>query len=592
VKTDLSTGLVTIRRAIIMIALIAVLLPDHNLFSNNVLQKPTRQSSIDAFSKGDYELAYREFTELLVAYPKDPLYKYYSGVCLIKLNREPGKALTLISQSQQGSAMVRTVPSDALFFLGRAQQMSGKFTEAIGTYNSFAEISGKKIARDLGIQEYIRQCNERKGQVPDPEVTAEVQQKEKITEITQMKNTVAVMPEVKLKSEESALPGEYDRILSEALKCQFSADSLNRIAENQKKILEKLSSAERSELKIRITENENMAASFQKKADQKYSEAQIAMDAASFTGLKNSAENNLLKTDSSALKSQPAVRVFGNPGSIPGKDTSKFNQLPSQVVKPVTMTVKDSTAKPVIKTEVARPVNKPPELYSVFEIIDKPVYSAGEKVLINPVVPPGLIYRIQVAVFRNPIAPSYFKGITPVYGFKVAGADKTNYYAGMFRRLPDAGKALVKVRQKGFKDAFIVCLSGGKAVSAERAAILEKEWGKKPFKTAMKAGQEYSADTIPPALSFRVEMSRALKPLKEEVIEEMKKLAGTRELVTETLSDGTVVYMIGEFITFESADEYAGLLTRNGYRGAKVTAWLGKKEMPVETARKLFERLE
>ena len=65
----------------------------------------------------------------------------------------------------------------------------------------------------------------------------------------------------------------------------------------------------------------------------------------------------------------------------------------------------------------------------------------------------------------------------PVYGFKVSGTDKTNYYAGMFRRSADAKKALLQVKETGFKDAFIVALSDNKPVSADRAAVLENEWG-------------------------------------------------------------------------------------------------------------------
>ena len=545
-------------------ALIAILLPENNLISNNIQQKPTRQSSIDAFSRGDYELAYKEFNGLLATYPKDPLYKYYSGVCLVKLKRTPGKALTLLTQAQQGSAVVRTIPSDALFWLGRAQQMSGKFAEAIGSYNSLTELAGKKSARDLGVPEYIQQCNEGKGQVADTENTAVEGQKEIIPEVIQAKNPPVVITETKQNNEQSVIPGDYDRILSEALEYQLSADSLYRIAENQKKTLEKLSYKERDGLKTEITKNENMASSFQKKADQKYSEAQNAMNAS-------------IKTS-------------------PGKDTSKSIQSPAKVIKPVTKPVNqaviDSIAQPATKNEVVQPANKALEIYFVFEVKDKPVYSANEKILINPQVPQGLIYRIQVAVFRNPVAPSYFKGITPVYGFKASGTNNTAYYAGMFRKLADANKALSRVRQNGFKDAFIVCFSSGKAVSADRAAILEKEWGRKPLIAAMSVRPGTSADTVPPTLIFRVEVNRALKPLKEDVIEGMSKLAGTKGLDTETLNNGTVVYLIGKFITFESAEDYAGLLVRNGYRQAKVSAWLGKKEIPVETARELFKRLE
>jgi hypothetical protein len=577
-------------------ALIAILLPENNLISNNIQQKPTRQSSIDAFSRGDYELAYKEFNGLLATYPKDPLYKYYSGVCLVKLKRTPGKALTLLTQAQQGSAVVRTIPSDALFWLGRAQQMSGKFAEAIGSYNSFTELAGKKSARDLGVPEYIQQCNEGKGQVADTENSAVEGQKEIVPEVIQSENPPVIKTETKQNNEQSVIPGDYDRILSEALEYQLSADSLYRIAENQKKILEKLSYKEKAGLKTDITKNENMASSFQKKADQKYSEAQNAMNASSFTGVKNAEQNNVLQIDSSALKGQVPDTEITEIKTSPGKDTSKSIQSPAQVIKPVTKPVNqaviDSIAQPATKKEIVQPANKALEIYSIFEVKDKPVYYANEKILINPQVPQGLIYRIQVAVFRNPVAPSYFKGITPVYGFKATGTNNTAYYAGMFRKLADANKALSRVRQKGFKDAFIVCFSNGKAVSADRAAILEKEWGRKPLITAMSVLPETSADTIPPTLTFRVEVNRALKPLKEDVIEGMSKLAGTKGLDTETLTNGTVVYLIGKFITFESAEDYAGLLVRNGYRQAKVSAWLGKKEIPVETARELFKRLE
>jgi hypothetical protein len=231
-------------------------------------------------------------------------------------------------------------------------------------------------------------------------------------------------------------------------------------------------------------------------------------------------------------------------------------------------------------------------VFSVFEVLDKPVTDPKEKRLIDPVVPAGLIYRIQVAVFRNPVAPAYFKGITPIYGFKLAGTDKTNYYAGMFRRSSDAAKALTKVKAKGFKDAFVVALSDKKTVSTDRAAALEKEWGKKPLMMISDNTPETVADTVPPTLSFRVEVMRSVKPLKEDVLQGITKMAGTRGIENQIADDGKIVYLIGKFITFESAAEYADLLIRNGYKDSKVVAWLGKKEIPLETARKLFDDLK
>jgi hypothetical protein len=72
----------------------------------------------------------------------------------------------------------------------------------------------------------------------------------------------------------------------------------------------------------------------------------------------------------------------------------------------------------------------------------------------------------------------------------------------------------------------------------------------------------------------------------------MNTLAGGRGLDIITMEDKKIAYMIGNFITFESAAEYADLIVRNGYRDARVVAWLGTKEIPLETAKQLFENLK
>jgi len=357
-------------------------------------------------------------------------------------------------------------------------------------------------------------------------------------------------PGAKSKSQDT-IPAGFDLILSEALEYQFMADSLARVAEGLKTGLEKLDYKRKTELQARITGTEKLSASFQKKADQKYDEAQTSMNSGSFSRVK-------------------LVEKEQKPESATVKKAASEPLLPKAV-----SAVKQDSIKVVSS-----------ETYSIFAV--KTLESISEnKVPVNAAIPPGLIYRIQLAVFKNPVTLSYFKGLTPVYGFRAAGTESTTYHAGLFRRIADARKALVIVRQKGFRDAFIVALSGGKQISIERAAVLEKEWGKKPFITAQPA-----VDTIPPELCFRVEVMRSLKPVKPEVLVEMKNIAGERGLDSESQTKGVTVYLIGKFITYESASRYADLLVRNGYRDAKVVARLGKKEVPVETAKQLFEKVE
>jgi hypothetical protein len=557
-----------LKKRIILYCLIMIIeISFNNLFSQNVQQKPSRQSSFEAFSQGNYEKAYSEFRELLLTYPKDPLYKYYSGVCLVKLKKNPCEATNLLRQALQEGSSVRTLPSDGLFYLARAQQMSGKFSDAMQSYKMYSESAGKKSAREMDVPEYMKECVQKEGQVADSEIKSDINpgneksDSVKIVPTTPPGETIE-KPVDKSVESNIKLSGSYEKILSEAIEYQFKADSVTSILREQKKSMEMLSSTEKSALKLKILENEKIAASFQNSADQKYHEAQLS-------------QNNGHDTTGAVTK-------------YAGKIESKTVIDSSNMI--INKDVRKPEKQPVINNTIIPSVNTQVGIFSFFEVSVKA--APNEKIVIDPEVPPGLIYRIQLAVFRNPVSPGYFKGISPIYGFKIEGTDKIIYYAGMFRKSADARKALTAVKVKGFKDAFVVALSDSKHVSTDRASLLEKEWGEKPFYSVEKIIPENKADTLTPTLTFRVEVKRSLTPLTEDVVEEIRKISGNKGLDIQQLEDGKFDYLIGKFITFETAAEYSDLLQRNGYREAKVVAWLGEKEIPVETARHLFEKLK
>jgi len=554
------------KKQIILFCILTVIeIPFNNLISQTIQHKPTRQSSFEAFSQGNYEKAYSEFRELLLTYTKDPLYKYYSGVCLVKLNKNPGEAINLLQQALQGTGELKTLPSDGLFYLGRAQQMSGKYSEATVSYNLYTDKAGKKAAREMGVPELLQQCNQKKGQIADSEIKPpEIIKSSKVDSIKPETKPILKAPVQNNAAKETiikeTLPPNYDIIMGEAIDFQFKADSVTSIINEQKRGIDKLSGAEKEAMKVKIAENEKIAASLQSRADQKYREAKTAL---------NPGQDSVKKIKESN-------------GIVEYKAVVDTTRKPSPKILKVAEKQTDS-AKVVV------PNMKTVEIYNLFEVLTKPVTDPKAKIVIDPEVPAGLIYRIQIAVFRNPVAPAYFKGITPVYGFKIAGTDKTTYYVGMFRKSADAAKALASVKAKGFKDAFVIPLTGNKSVSADRAAILEKEWGKKPFITAEPVTR---ADTVTPTLTFRVEVTRSVKPLKEDVVEGIRKAAGNRGFDILMLDDGKTGYVIGKFITFETAAEYSDLLKRNGYKDAQVVAWLGKKQIPIDTARHLVDKLK
>ena len=87
-----------------------------------------------------------------------PVYMYYIGATLVKLERDPERASGLLTDAINGSAVIKTVPADVRFYLGRALQMSGDFDSAIEIYDLLTEEAGKKSAKSLGVPDYIEEC--------------------------------------------------------------------------------------------------------------------------------------------------------------------------------------------------------------------------------------------------------------------------------------------------------------------------------------------------------------------------------------------------------------------------------------------------
>ena len=528
-------------------------------YAQNAPQKATRQSALDAFSGGKYDMAYVQYSELSTLYPKDPLYKYYRGVCLVRLEREPEPAAKLLKESIRESAAIRSVPPDARFYLGRALQMSGHFAEAIQSYEDYSESAGKKAAKDMNVPEFIKQCEAGKG-------TIEAAAASKM-EIVSGDSVVSVGEEAtqEVVGKHEELPESYDKLLSEAIILQNRSDSAMAVAVKYRGDMEKAEGTARSSLWAKIQETEKQSFYYRSTADQKMAEA------GKLAGISESVIQDTA------------------PDPDPGKAAIVTAAATATDKSDITVTgQKADSSSATGKQVIVNPQPQVKEVFSEFIVTEKPVYKPGEKVVVNPQVPPGLIYRIQMAVFRNPVVPSYFKGISPINGFRNEVSGITTYYAGIFRKSADAAKALPRVKSLGFKDAYVIALMDKKTVSADRAAMLEKEWGVKPLYT-IKTGPEPVRDTIPQTLVFRVEVKRSPKPLPKDQLEGVKKMAGTRGfdiIVTEKKQN---IYIIGTFLTYKSASEYADLLIRNGYRDSKVVAYLGKREIPVETARKLFD---
>ncbi|MBN2666315.1 MAG: hypothetical protein JXR67_07375 [Bacteroidales bacterium] len=503
---------------LVWVVSLAVVVIQGMIYSQDMGLRPSRQTAMDYFSRGEFGKALGEFEALLEIY-SFPLYKYYSGVCLVNLKSDPVRSADYLREAIEGSTGTDIISDDAWFYLGRANQLAARFDDAIMSYDIFREKAGNKKAREMKIPGYIKECNESRGSLSVPEVNAKAALSAPYAE-KHAGNFVEKQPPLK-----KEVPAEYDRVLSEAMKYQVKADSLNAIASYYRNQVDALAPSQQKAAEGRAAETEALARNYQRIADEKFGQA----------GIHPVDENTLERKQEKTHQEQ--------------------------------------TARIVV---------------SLFSIESDPEKYSSQVIPIDPAMPAGLVYRIQMGVFSKPVDQSFFRGIMPVYGYSVPGTSSTRYFAGMFRRIEDAERSLGTLRQMGFRDSFLTAVFDGKTVSLERALLMEEDWSGRSLKEP--EAQPIAGPAEPATLSFRVEIARSDEPLTEETVGNYRTLAGSRGLEIIQADGDTLIYLIGKFITFESAFDYTDLLQRNGYSEARVVAYAGSREIPLDTARKLFEK--
>ena len=113
----------------------------------------------------------------------------------------------------------------------------------------------------------------------------------------------------------------------------------------------------------------------------------------------------------------------------------------------------------------------------IFLLTDKKVYSQENPIPLNPKIPKGLIFKVQVGAFRNPIPQDLFQGFAPISAEKVRD-DITRYRVGYFKTYQAANKAKNQIRglSSSYRDAFVVAINNGKRIKlSEARAILSSQ---------------------------------------------------------------------------------------------------------------------
>ncbi len=111
----------------------------------------------------------------------------------------------------------------------------------------------------------------------------------------------------------------------------------------------------------------------------------------------------------------------------------------------------------------------------IFLLTDKKVYSEENPIPLNPRIPKGLIFKVQVGAFRNPIPQDLFQGFAPISAEKMRD-DITRYRVGYFKTFLDANQAKNQVRalNNSYRDAFVVAINNGIRIKLSEARNIQQ----------------------------------------------------------------------------------------------------------------------
>lgn len=141
-------------------------------------------------------------------------------------------------------------------------------------------------------------------------------------------------------------------------------------------------------------------------------------------------------------------------------------------------TGKEST-KSVEPSEAPEPSNKADvkaaaSTLNGFKIYESSPYGPNKPFEREFSIPPGVFYRIQLAVYSKQLGTDHFWGLSPITAESIPERGLIRYFVGKFTHMEDASSALVKVRAMGYTDAFIIGYYDGNRSSFSKLKTLEK----------------------------------------------------------------------------------------------------------------------
>jgi hypothetical protein len=185
----------------------------------------------------------------------------------------------------------------------------------------------------------------------------------------------------------------------------------------------------------------------------------------------------------------------------------------------------------------------------------------------------GLKYTVQIGLYKLPKTNEELKNVTPLY--REVTNKGVKYLAGVFNTYETAKIQENRMKNLGFKEAFISAYQDGRHISLSQA---KKRTGTSETNTNMQPNIYYSVQIGA--------YSSLLPPEKEQ---EFNSLSERYTISAKNGPNGLIIYTIGQFLRYDDAKAFAGTL-KSKHPDVFVVAFRNEKKIPVGEAIKITEK--
>ncbi|MGE0561981.1 MAG: hypothetical protein AB7O47_09210 [Flavobacteriales bacterium] len=180
------------------------------------------------------------------------------------------------------------------------------------------------------------------------------------------------------------------------------------------------------------------------------------------------AENNVVEENTTSITTNT------NTGNNTKAQTTEPEIAESNVVEENKTPTTNNITEPVVdKIDISKVDEIPTVLNQpIFVLTEnkKAAYSESKKIPVAK-LPEGLVFKVQIGAFRNPIPQDHFVGFAPISA-EDAGNGITRYTAGLFNTFNMANEAKNSIRTIGYPDAFVVAFYNGKRININEARAM------------------------------------------------------------------------------------------------------------------------